>query len=93
MKKPFRIGFDNTWALLVLWVVSALFCFWSVAVYDAAPESAWLGAMSAVSSLLLLAATLAVAVAFVRALLQHHWRRALVLVAPFVALALAIALA
>lgn len=79
MKKFFRILFDTAWAPIVLWIGAVAFSSLFIGASDAAPGCTWLGILADFSFLLLLAATLVVAVAFVRALLQRCWRRALVL--------------
>ena len=77
MKKFFRILFDTAWAPIVFWIASdVLFLFFLMQSGRAAPGT-WLDAMPRVLIWLVWVATLVVAVAFVRALLQRCWRRAL----------------
>ncbi|MBQ7252017.1 MAG: hypothetical protein IJS32_05380 [Kiritimatiellae bacterium] len=91
MKKFFRLLFDTAWTPIVLCLGAVAFsvlchaAFWRF-------TTAWQKALIAFSVLLLPLAALLVAVAFVRALLQRCWRRALVL-ALFAALGLLFAVA
>ena len=92
MKKFFRILFDTDWAPIVLCLGAVAFsvlchaAFWRF-------TTAWQEAPITFSVLILPVAALVVAVAFVRALLQRCWRRALVLVLFAAALVLLFAVA